>query len=491
MRVALLSSKIAMNGVFRRHTGLHSQSRRTYFFESFSYAAELSADSTLLEKSIRSGCSAVYTSKNKACQDNIYGSNVTEIYELLSDLTSTEEIAIEEFMLGHCLDLHPANIEQEMQVITDTLSKTRKSLDFATLLLRSPEEDSENKSGLDATRLQSAVTALDEFPQFEGRIGFHFSTALLANASTEELDELLDSIHSVLQGVSRPLLIAVAANYLSQENALRVAAWAKCQNAKIIACEVLRMDERRPGLLCLPTLSAASGAISINATISTKNAVIQAMEDLKVSMDRCLHMERQFLEKLHNPGDGQGAGDGLVRQLCVAHVLLHIQNNLHSLEEWDYLLKTNIHPGFEAALEEVRKQSKATADWAAIYTSLARHLFECMSVLHRTRKYMVCDDILQTMNNDGMLVSDQMTPQTVEQVEKDGDMIPAMLAAASKKLIDADYVALSGIEVLQKQWKQKLKDHDGRGAEVEVTDSQRKTAQTTLSKVDSICSSYV
>ena len=464
---------------------LFRQPHRAYSFETFSFAPDSADECVLLEKSIRSGCSSVYTSKSKAFKGTVHDfqqSNVVEVYELLSDLTSTEEVRLEDFQLGHCLDLHPDTIERELQIIHSVLPATRKSLDFATLMLQSPGETPSEV--FDVTSLKSAVTAIDMFPHFNGSLGFHFSTALLANISTQELDEALSTVSSALEGVERPLLVAIATNYLSQESALRVAKWAKNKNAKIMACEVLRMDERRPGLLGLPASSATSGSISINATLSTKNAVLQAMENLKVSMDRCLHMERQYMEKLHEAGEGE-EGSELVRQLCVAHVLVHIQNNLHSLEEWDYLLRNDIDPRFEAALEKVKKQSKAAAEWASLYTGLARHLFSSMSVLHRTKKYMICDDILKSM---GVSSSKDGTPQTVEKVEKLGGKIPPLLAAAAKNLLDADYVALSGIEIHMNQWEQLAEEQEGGGRDEA---QQKQAARTTFSKIDSVCASYV
>ena len=122
------------------------------------------------------------------------------------------------------------------------------------------------------------------------------------------------------------------------------------------------MDKKRPGLLSLPVSFLTSGNESNYANLSTRDAVVQAMEDLKVSMDRCFHMERQFLDKLYDPTEDEVGAEGLLQQLCVAHILLHIQNNLHSLEEWEYLRKTDIYPRFDAALDKIKTQSKATAE---------------------------------------------------------------------------------------------------------------------------------
>ena len=96
----------------------------------------------------------------------------------MSDLRSTEEISISDFSLGHCFDLHPATINMELQVIHETLLNSQKSLDFATLLLRSPNGQREINVGADMTCLNSAIEALDTFPQFKGSIGFHFQRNL-------------------------------------------------------------------------------------------------------------------------------------------------------------------------------------------------------------------------------------------------------------------------------------------------------------------------
>ena len=457
---------------------------RPYSFESFSYSSALQ-ESSLLEKSIRNGCSAIYTMSNASVKD----SNVVGLYELLSDLTSTDEIRLENFRLGHCVDLDEHTIEKELMNISNALSVNKqhnsaKFLDFVTLSLSSPT--SRDKTlGEYGTTLLNAVMAVQKFPCFSGSVGFHFSSTLLRSSSSDEINALLEKCDEVLHEVEQkePPMHAIATNYLTRKNAIRVADWSRRSSpqTRILACEVLRMDEKRPGLLGLPATSAASGSLSITPSVSSKKAVLRAMEDLKVSMDRCLHMERRFMDKLLPDFDNE---EEFIRELCVAHVLVHVQNNLHSIEEWDYLKKNDFEPKLEASLDTIRKKNRACAEWASLYTGLAKHLFSSMSVLHRAKKYMICDDILSSLESSH--VSTSFKARTVSEVERMGLVIPPKLAAVAKDLVDADFVALSGVEIRGKEWKEKLNDT----VSASKADAQAE-AKSVLEKIDIVCSSYM
>ena len=100
---------------------------------------------------------------------------------------------------------------------------------------------------------------------------------------------------------------------------------------------------------------------------------------------------------------------------------------------------------------------------------------------------MICDDILQSMNKSNASDDVKTIPQTVEKVEKEGGKIPPMLAAACKNLLDADYVALSGIEIQQNQW---MQCDTSETNDTEQYKAQLQSARTTLMKVSSVCSSY-
>ena len=389
-------------------------------------SAEL--QNSLIEKSIRAGCRAVYT------QSTSLPHQVVSTYELLSDLSATEEVDLSQFTLGHCCAIPSVeNMAKEMEEIRAALGK-RRQLDFLTV---SVNRDCDTKI------LEEVMTTSSDDEEMS--LGFHFPTSILQGSADVDIDQLLLKLSDVRTGRNIPSpTFSIAMNYLTFHNASKVAAWARKQdgNGTIIASEILRIHDRRPSLLSPPIQKGAAAATGLPSRDS-KAAMLDAIENLKVSFDRCIHMEMQYIERLSSTSmpDGGSRNAVNIHDLCVGHALMQSQANILSTEEWKYLLHSQIEPRWMGAMDSVRSASKESAEWASLYSSLAKHLFASFSEMQDTRKFLLLEDVLTGAlkeNGDGL---------TIEEIERKGSDVPAFLASVSKNFIDADMAMLSGVEV--------------------------------------------
>ena len=174
--------------------------------------------------------------------------------------------------------------------------------------------------------------------------------------------------------------------------------------------------------------------------------MLEAMENLKVSFDRCIHMEMQYIERLSSSlPEGDEGSQVNIHELCVGHALVQSQSNILSAEEWRFLLHNRIKPQWENAMDIVRNKSKETAEWASLYSSLAKHLFASFTEMQDARKYLLLEDVLTEIHQQQGQGGNEFL--TIEEIERQGTDLPLFLGQVSQKFIDADATMLSGVEI--------------------------------------------
>lgn len=154
--------------------------------------------------------------------------------------------------------------------------------------------------------------------------------------------------------------------------------------SQIIACDVNKGDLRRPLLLSPPVHA-------IGAATAAAIPVAEATDRLKTAMDRCMHLERKFMD-LH----AKSFPDLDVKQLCWAHVLAQHQKQIVWPEEWRYFLTHQIHPKLNKALQNIQG-NKAGADWGAVYLPMANYMFNAFESLLEVKKQLLLADITQLL----------------------------------------------------------------------------------------------
>lgn len=436
-----------------RNTVICRVFRRSYGFESSPYMEE-SIQNSLLEKSIRAGCTSLYT------RSSMLPHQVASTYELLSDLSATEEVNLSEFTLGHCCASPTVEgMNKDVDDITAAMGKNRK-LDYMTFSVN---------PGYDVKAFEEMIAQ-----GTAASLGFHFPTSTLQTSSGLDIDRVLGDLSGVLDGHTESPTFSIAVNYLTFENASKVADWAKMQGVspRLIASEVLRIHDRRPSLLSAPIQKGGSAATG-SPSRTSKAAMLDAMENLKVSFDRCIHMEMQYIDRLSTSLPERSEGlEVNIHNLCVGHALMQSQSNILSTEEWKYLLHSRIEPQWKDAMDSVRSKSKETAEWASLYSSLAKHLFASFSEMQDTRKYLMLEDVLTEIHQQ-QNGSDSMT---LEEIERQGADLPLFLGEFAQNYIHADEAMLSGVEI--------TRDHSSSG-ELNVEPEEL------FQKIEASCRTYV
>ena len=96
-------------------------------------------------------------------------------------------------------------------------------------------------------------------------------------------------------------------------------------------------------------------------------------------------------------------------------------------------------------MDIVRSKSKETAEWASLYSSLAKHLFASFTEMQDARKYLLLEDVLTEIHQQqGQGGNESLT---IEEIERQGTDLPLFLGQVSQKFIDADATMLSGVEI--------------------------------------------
>ena len=172
-------------------------------------------------------------------------------------------------------------------------------------------------------------------------LGFHFPTSTLQTSSGLDINRVLEDLSGVLDGHTETPTFSIAVNYLTFENASKVADWAKMQGVspRVIASEVLRIHDRRPSLLSAPI---QKGCVPRLVPIT----------DLQGGDAGCDGEPQGLLRPLHSYGDA-----------------IHRQT-VHSLPERSEGLEVNIHNlcvghALQSQATSCRRRSGSTCSTAA------------------------------------------------------------------------------------------------------------------------------
>jgi hypothetical protein len=127
---------------------------------------------------------------------------------------------------------------------------------------------------------------------------------------------------------------------------------------------------------------------------SLQYALTAAVANFKMAMDRCMHMEKKFLQNI-----APGVEEVSPTDVCLAHVLTKTQESFRGPEEWEYILKNSVEPKLETALNVLRSKDKESSEFATLYSALSRHLFSVFLHLHQVRRLQMCSEVSEELRN--------------------------------------------------------------------------------------------
>ncbi len=445
---------------------------------------DIETDSALLEKSIRQGCSTVMVHSRPHDEGH------RQIYELLGDLAGLEEIDLENFSIGHCINT-TSDVNSSMKELIDMckLLPTKK-LDFVCMTL---PHDVVSDAELRDQFLKDVESVRKEMMLDTSCMGLHIPSSLLADISQDRLESLQSFVENSEDSFGR---YALATNYFTHSavSSLRDSITNMSQKSIVMACDVLRLHKQRPGLLNLPakfsihhnTMKMAS--MSGNGPEKTQNTsdsslqqeLTNSIDNFKMAMDRCVHVERKYMQNI-----APTATEIAITDVCWAHVLSQTQESFRGPEEWEYALKHSIEPKLEDALNALRKQSKEASEFTTLYSALSKHLFSVFLHLHQVRRLQMCTEVVEKLRQEipidstayslletaGMSKASKngITIQAAEEVCTKLSQVAVVLSAC---VSEPDVVLVSGTEIVLDQLdhlKQNSKD---------VTASQANSAFT-------------
>ncbi len=244
-----------------------------------------------------------------------------------------ESFDISKFTIGHVLKVPPKQSGQQLTAdsflvsewkenldnVRRKLVQRERALDFVTIQLplmqhlsktedikslltefeeHFAENPVENRSGLPIT---PAVT----------RLGLDFDSNFFVGSPGLEVDKLIAILQPLAD--SRQLgALTVASNCLTYPHSHALLQWGKKQGIQTVSTEVTRVHHTRPGVLPAnfqhaslhkpvdaPKKETFVGSSSaIDREQRCVQEIVEAVEDFKMAMDRCIGMEKKFLEEV-------------------------------------------------------------------------------------------------------------------------------------------------------------------------------------------------
>ena len=373
LRSSVKCSHVLHSNFTRFTSSLTSTSKKTYGYES-SVLGDFNLDSSWLEKSIRRGCRTFIV--------NSSSKHRMKTFELLSDLSVADELILSECLIGYRLQeqkiINVDDTAKEIMAIRDVLNSP---LNFVTI----PLTIKKDKSIADCTA--SVLHDLDLLNKIINNnnhnhhhhhhetstiCGLDFNSELLEHAQEQDVAAILHCLSNTAFSAALPpqLVLTVATNSATFRNSKRIFEWAaslqhsqekddhstkttKTTKAKMamttIATELLRTHSRRPGLISPPLLSSKAAKL-IRGKEGVSAGLKEAATKLSEAMERCLHAEKQFMEKLSaqtassSSSSTKGGVGGFppLTEICWAHVLMEKIPSIQSSEEWAYILTNQV-----------------------------------------------------------------------------------------------------------------------------------------------------
>ena len=398
MRGSFLSSVRAYSHTARtRSVKRYVTSVPAIGFES-SPLGESQTDCILLEKSVRQGCRHILV------RGTGIDSSTTSLFELITDLALTEDLNVEHSEIGYCFSTTATTPFEEkvkaMRELSECMGKGKRVLDYVHLPVALG-----GLSLLDKSLLEEFAALQRELSPWEIDVGLDFhSSALQSLAPGQATDDLLMSLESLRgnggRGNGGLSSISVATNVLTAHQSRKMINWAAGEGiGRVVSTEVLRAHAKRPALIVPYSSPTIASSTALSSSSDASESVKKAMEDLKHAVDRCLHLEKQFLEKLK-----PGLPDVVVTELCWAHLLMQTQHDIFSPEEWHFLLATQILPKLDASTDKLKAASKAAGEWATLHAGLSRNMFNSFAAMQVRRRDLCLTELISALRHNEVQV---------------------------------------------------------------------------------------
>lgn len=256
----------------------------------------------LLERSFVNGCKSVlFRSSDHHIQN----------YQLLADLKESESYDWTTFMLGHLFIPNPKvnlNVVEHFQSEIQDISKHfhLPSLNFVSL----PYENFRSEVGdnIDKHVIAKYDSMLDSISRGKVCLGIEFSLAKLLTMTSLEIDEIIFSLPPANDKLK---YLIIATNGWTYEHSLKLRDAGKSKGYIIVASETIRADVRRPGTLAIDfrkhdNLRNSKIIGDLFEEDSFQRICDGLLGELRAAIDKCLVMERAFLEKVsQNDKNGQ------------------------------------------------------------------------------------------------------------------------------------------------------------------------------------------
>lgn len=317
------------------------------------------------------------------------------------------------------------------------------------------------------------------------QVGLDFDTKFFAEKSIEEIEQILKSLDfplkndtsSTYTNANPVQIITVSANSLTMKHAKIVAQWAKKRGMTVVVTETLRTHPTRPGQLSssyeyqIPhIISSSVGIVEDHVVKEGKDpvvlpkgnyealrvrnaAILNATEDFKMAMDRCLQAEKVFLKKFASASKPLNLE---VTSLCLAHVLANTHSSFAYPEEWNYVVHNTIQPKFDsAAVEITSKGEKEEREWLIVYRPMIKYIIASFRNLLQCRVAHLSQEVVEAFADgaNGGSNSGSMNDPTNVAME---------MACFMSRELECDYVLSSITLVDSSKWNQERIDRGRR-----------------------------
>lgn len=297
------------------------------------------------------------------------------LFELIMDLSADDDLKLDECTIGHHFKEAAGGAVEYAKEVKE-IEKMLKGNKLSYLAL--PVSSLQISTSELAAQIQGLQGAIGPDSAAPPRvIGLDLSTGVLQQADSSDVDRFIEALKALPaampSGTPAPPL-SIATNCLTASLSRRIAQGIKNAGfGPIIASEVLRTHARRPGLITAPVLP-------LNL-LTAPNAIHDAVADFSTAMNRCIHVEKQFMERFHsNFKDEVPAKD-----ICWGHVLHVNQEAIVSPEEWTFLLSRQIEPKLKITMDIIKSKGTECSEWCTMYSPMSKYLFSTM-----LRQLQVC-----------------------------------------------------------------------------------------------------
>jgi hypothetical protein len=249
-------------------------------------------------------------------------------------LQDTDSFDIAQFTIGHTLKFPPKHAPQKLTAdsflvsewkenldnVRSRLGKRQRALDFVTIQLPLMQHVSKTED------IKSLLTEFEDYfvespvendsgsplTPAVTRLGVDFDSNFFVGSVGLETDKLIAMLQPLADSKQLGAL-TVASNCLTHPHSRALLEWGAKQGIQTVATEVMRVHHRRPGVLpanfqhsCThKPVDAPKKEVILADSISVADReqlcvqeILEAVEDFKMAMDRCLGMEKKFLEEV-------------------------------------------------------------------------------------------------------------------------------------------------------------------------------------------------